>query len=362
MQIGSRIIGEGEPVYIVAELSANHRGDFELACELVVAAKQAGADAVKVQTFTPGGATLDSDAPPFRVGDGTLWSGRKLYDLYTEAMMPWSWQPKLQAHAHKLGIEFFSMGSEPGAIDFLEGMDVPVHKVSSFEIVDIPLVEKAARTGKPLILSTGMASLEEIEEAVGAARSAGCRQLALLKCTSAYPAPPEEMNLRTIPELARRFGVPVGLSDHTMGIAVPVAAVALGASIIEKHFTLRRSDGGLDAAFSLEPHEFREMVQAIRAAEKSLGSVRFGGGPEEAKSRVFRRSLFVVGDVKRGQEFTGVNVRSIRPAHGLHPRHLPDVLGRHAACDIEAGTPLSWELVAGGTPAAAVRHGAAEKA
>jgi pseudaminic acid synthase len=242
-------------------------------------------------------------------------------------------------------LDLFSAAFDASAVDFLERMNVPAHKIASFEIVDIPLIEKAARTGKPLILSTGMATLAEIHEAVEAARSAGARALALLKCTSAYPAPPEEMNLKTIAHLADEFDVPVGLSDHTLGIAAPVAAVALGASIVEKHFTLSRSVPGPDSVFSLEPHEFQAMVEAIRAAEKALGAVRYGPGAAEARSRAFRRSLFVVQDIKAGEPLTHTNVRSIRPAKGLHPRHLREVVGRVARRDIESGTPVSWDIV-----------------
>jgi N-acetylneuraminate synthase len=247
--------------------------------------------------------------------------------------------------ANDLGLDLFSTPFDPTAVNFLEKMNVPAHKVASFELVDIPLIEQMARTGKPLIMSTGMATVEEIEEALGAARGAGATQIALLKCTSSYPAPAEEMNLRTIPELSARFSVPAGISDHTMGIAVPVVAVALGACIIEKHLTLSRAEPGPDSAFSLEPNEFKAMVDAVRIAEKALGKVQFECTPKEASSRVFRRSLFVVQDVKRGELFTEDNVRSIRPGHGLHTRHLPEVLGRQAARDVERGTPLSWDLV-----------------
>jgi pseudaminic acid synthase len=345
IEIGNRRIGPGEPVYIVAEMSANHRQDFDQAVRILHAAKEVGADAVKLQTYTPDTLTIPSDEEYLRIGGGTLWDGRTLYDLYSEAYMPWEWQPKLKKIADEIGIDLFSTAFDPTAVDFLEQMGVPVHKVASFEIVDIPLIEKMARTGKPLIISTGMATLGEIEEAVQAARRAGATQIALLKCTSAYPAPPEEMNLRTIPHLAEAFGVPVGLSDHTLGIAVPVAAVALGACIVEKHFTLSRDIGGPDSAFSLEPHEFKAMVEAIRTVEKALGKVHYGITEQEAKSRVFRRSLWVVKDMKAGEMFTEENVRSIRPGYGLHPRHLNDVLGRRAARDIKRGTPLSWELI-----------------
>jgi pseudaminic acid synthase len=345
LKIGDRSIGAGHPAYLVAELSANHNQNFDQAMRIVEAARQAGADAVKLQTYTADTITLASDREEFRIGGGTLWDGRNLHDLYGEAHTPWEWQPRLKKVAEGLGMDLFSSAFDATAVDFLEEMGVPAHKVASCELVDIPLIQRMARTGKPLIMSTGMASVEEIEEALQSAHEAGATQIALLKCTSAYPAPAEEMNLRTIPEMARRFGVPVGLSDHTLGIAAPVAAVALGACIIEKHFTLSRATPGPDSGFSLEPHEFKAMVEAVRTAEKALGEVHFGLSQKEEASRVFRRSLFVVQDVKRGEAFTPVNVRSIRPGHGLHTRHLGEVLGKRAVRDIERGTPLSWDLV-----------------
>jgi len=343
--IDDSIIGPGHPTYIVAELSANHNQSFDQAVALIRAAKEAGADAIKLQTYTPDTITINSDSPLFRHSAGSLWAGKTLYELYQEAYMPWEWQPKLKEIADDIGIDLFSTAFDPTAVDFLEQMGVPVHKVASFEIVDIPLIEKMARTGKPLIISTGMATLGEIEEAVHAARCAGATQIALLKCTSAYPAPPEEMNLRTIPHLADAFSVPVGLSDHTLGIAAPVAAVVLGACIVEKHFTLSRDIPGPDSAFSLEPHEFKAMVEAIRTVEKTLGKVHYGVSEREARSRVFRRSLFVVKDMKAGEVFTEENVRSIRPGYGLHTRCLKQILGRRSARDIGRGTPLSWNLV-----------------
>jgi pseudaminic acid synthase len=345
IEIGKRRVGPGEPVFCVAEVSANHNQDFEKAVRIIQAAKDAGADAVKLQTYTPDTITIASDREYFRVGGGTLWDGKTLYELYAEAYTPWEWQPKLKRAAEDLGMQCFSSAFDASAVDFLESIDVPAHKVASFELVDLALIRKMATTGKPLIISTGMATLDEIEEALTAARQAGATQLALLKCTSAYPAPAEEMNLRTIPELSRRFGLPVGLSDHTMGITVPVTAVSLGASIIEKHLTLARADGGPDSAFSLEPHEFKAMVEAVRTTEKALGEIHFGVSEREDRSRVFRRSLFVVRDLKKGEKFTGENVRSIRPGHGLHTRHLAEVLGKTAAQDIDRGTPLRWDLV-----------------
>jgi pseudaminic acid synthase len=345
IKIAGREIGTRFPVYVIAEVSANHHQSFEAAENIIRAAKQSGADAVKLQTYRPDTITIQSNDAYFKVNGGTLWDGRTLYDLYAEAYMPWDWQPKLKKLAEDLGMHLFSSAFDITAVDFLEDMGVPAHKVASFEIVDIPLIQKMASTKKPLIMSTGMATAEEIEEAIQSARNAGATEIALLKCTSAYPATAEEMNLRTIPEMARRFAVPVGLSDHTMGIAAPVAAVALGACIIEKHLTLSRSTPGPDSAFSLEPEEFKAMVDAVRIAEKALGKVHVGVSDKEQASRMFRRSLFVVEDLKVGEAFTAINVRSIRPGYGLHPRHLTEVLGKRAAQGIKRGTPLSWEFV-----------------
>jgi pseudaminic acid synthase len=344
--IGDRQIGSAQPVYVVAELSANHGQDFDQAVLLIRAARESGADAVKVQTYTPDTITIRSDRECFQIRGGTIWDGLTLHELYGEAYTPWDWQPKLKQVADDLRLDFFASAFDPTAVDLLESMGVPAYKVASCELVDLPLLERIARTGKPLILSTGMATIEEIEEAVRTARKAGAAQIALLKCASAYPALPSEMNLRTIPDLARRFDVPVGLSDHTMDIAVPVAAVALGACIIEKHFTLSRSLKGPDSAFSLEPAEFKAMVKAVRVAEQSLGEIHFGATESERSSRVFRRSLFVVEALRQGEIFSGENVRSIRPGHGLHTRHLPQIVGQRASRDIERGTPLSWDLVA----------------
>lgn len=343
--IGSRRIGHGAPTYLVAELSANHGQDYAQAERLVRAAKEAGADAVKLQTYTADTLTIRSDRPEFRVGGGTLWDGRTLHDLYTEAFTPWEWQPRLKALATELGLDLFSTPFDPSAVDFLEAMDVPAYKVASFELVDLPLIERIAATGKPLIMSTGMATLAEIAAAVDTARAAGAGPIALLKCTSAYPAPPEQMNLRTIAHLAEAFGVPVGLSDHTLGIPTAVAAVVLGACIIEKHFTLSRAVPGPDSAFSLEPDEWRAMVEAVRTVEKAVGAVHYGLSDDEQKSRVFRRSLYLVQRVRAGEPLTAVNVRSIRPALGLAPRYLPQVLGRRATRDVPAGVPLSWDMI-----------------
>jgi pseudaminic acid synthase len=346
IEINGRRIGPGYPTYIIAEMSANHNQDFNQAVEIIKAAKKAGADAVKLQTYTPDTMTIDCDNEYFRI-KGTIWEGRNLYDLYGEAYTPWDWQPELKEVANGLGLDFFSTPFDETAVDFLESMDVPVYKVASFEVVDIPLLKKITRTGKPIIMSTGMATLSEIDEAVETIRDAGGTQLALLKCTSTYPASPEEMNLRSIPHLAEAFNVPTGLSDHTLGIAVPIAAVALGACIIEKHFTLSRKFPGPDSVFSLEPQEFKEMVDAGRVVEKALVKVHYGVSEREKESRVFRRSLFVVEDIKAGEKFTTENVRSIRPGYGLHTRYLEKVFGRYASQDIKCGTPLTWELVGG---------------
>ncbi len=344
-KIANREIGDGEPAFIIAELSANHNHSFDRAVQLVEEASRAGADAVKLQTYTSDTITIDSKRPEFRLGEGTLWSGRSLYDLYGEAYTPWDWQPKLKTVAEDLGMLCFSSPFDDTAVDFLESISVPAYKIASFELVDSELLRKVAATGKPVIMSTGMASLAEIDEAVRTLREAGCTELALLKCTSAYPSLPEDMNLRTIPHLADAFNVPVGLSDHTLGISVPVAAVALGACIIEKHLTFRRSDGGPDGAFSLEPEEFRVMVDAVRMAEKSLGVINYELSEKEVSSRGFRRSLFVVKEMKAGDVYDKENVRSIRPGNGLPVKDLSRVLGRKASCDIERGTPLRNDMI-----------------
>lgn len=343
-EISGRAIGKGLPTYIVAEMSANHHQDIDEAIKLIQAAKMAGADAVKLQTYTADTLTIDCDNEYFRI-KGTLWNDRTLYQLYEEAYTPWEWHPRLVEAAHDLGIDCFSTPFDETAVDFLESLQTPVHKVASFEIVDLPLLRKIGATKKPVIMSTGMSTLSEIDEAVNTLRLAGNEQLALLKCTSAYPSPPDAANLLTIDHLSRAFSVPAGLSDHTMGIAVPVAAVALGACIIEKHFTLSRSRPGPDSAFSVEPAEFKAMVDAVRIAEQAVGQVTYGVSAEEQKSRVFRRSLFVVQDMKRGDLFSPANLRSIRPGHGLHTRHLEEVLGRRANRNISRGTPLDWDLI-----------------
>jgi pseudaminic acid synthase len=344
LTINGRKIGPGNPVYLVAEMSANHGGDFDRAVELLKAAKASGADAIKLQTYTPDTLTIDCDNEYFRI-QKTLWEGKSLYELYGEAYTPWEWQPHLKDIADELGLTLFSTPFDETAVDFLEEMGVPCYKVASFEIVDPPLLRRIARTGKPIIMSTGMATLSEIDEAVRTVRESGCEQLALLKCVSAYPAPPESMNLRTIGHLADAFGVSVGLSDHTLGLAVPVAAVSQGACIIEKHFTLDRSIPGPDSAFSAEPEEFKAMADAVRVAERALGEVRYGPRESEEAGRFFRRSLFVVKDMKAGDRFAKDNVRSIRPGHGLHTKYLENVMGRTAKRDIQRGSPLRWDLI-----------------
>ena len=342
--INGRRIGPGQPTYMVAEMSGNHHQDFAQAVKILEAAHRAGADAVKLQTYTPDTLTIPCDNAYFHI-QGTIWEGKTLHDLYGEAYTPWEWQPELQRVANALGLALFSSPFDASAVDFLEEMGVPAYKIASFELVDIPLVRRIAATGKPIIMSTGMATLGEIDEAVRTVRENGGRELVLLKCTSAYPAPLVEMNLRTIPHLAEAFGVPAGLSDHTMSHIVPVAAVTLGACLIEKHFTLSRHVAGPDSAFSQEPDEFAAMVQAVRAVEQALGQVSYDITDKEKTSRVFRRSLFVVQDMEQGERFTADNVRSIRPGHGLHTRFLDQVLGQRAAVNIPRGTPLSWDLV-----------------
>ena len=332
------------PVYIVAEMSANHAQDFDVAVKLLEAASEAGADAVKLQTYTPDTMTIDCKNEHFLMWD-TPWVRFYMYDLYKHAYTPWEWYPKLKEAADSLGLDLFSTPFDSTAVDFLEEMDVPMYKVASFEMIDHPLLRYIARTGKPTIMSTGMASIGEIAEAVSITRDQGGCKIALLKCTSAYPASPKDMNLRTIPHLAQKFGVPVGLSDHTLGTSVPVAAVALGAAIIEKHLTLSRQLPTPDCAFSLEPAEFKQMVDAVRVTEKALGEIRYGATDGEQSSLVFRRSLFVVKDMKANEIFTKDNVRSIRPGHGLHPKYLEKILGRTATRNVKRGTPLSWNLV-----------------
>lgn len=344
-EIGKRGTGDRHPVFIIAELSANHLQNFDLAVKTVKAIKEAGADAVKLQTYTPDTITIDSDNEYFQIKQGTLWDGKTLYQLYQEAYTPWEWQPELKKLAEDLGLICFSSPFDKTAVDFLEGMNVPAYKVASFEITDIPLIEYIASKGKPVIISTGIATLADIEEAINACKRMGNDQIALLKCTSEYPTPLEDVNLRTIPDMRERFGTVVGLSDHTLGISVPIAAVAIGAKIIEKHFILDRKLGGPDSAFSLEPEEFRAMVISVRESEKALGKVSYELTKKIKKNREFSRSLFVVEDLKSGEIFTEMNIKSIRPGFGLPPKHLQEILGKKAIEDIKKGTPLDWSLV-----------------
>ena len=342
--IANRAIGPGHPPYVVAELSANHGGRLEQALAVMEAAARAGADAVKLQTYTADTITIDHDGPEFVIKGG-LWDGRRLYDLYDEAHTPWDWHAALFAKGRELGVTVFSTPFDESAVDFLESLDAPAYKIASFELVDHPLIRRVAATGKPTIMSTGMATMAEIREAVEAYRQAGGTGLALLHCVSGYPTPVEQANLRRIPALAAAFDCPIGLSDHTLGTEAAIAAVALGAGLIEKHVTLRRADGGPDAAFSLEPEELAALTRGARAAFQALGSGAETRSQVETASLTFRRSLFVVRDIAAGEAFTAENVRIIRPGHGLAPRHLPEVLGRAARHALKRGTPLNWEAV-----------------
>jgi pseudaminic acid synthase len=338
-------MGHDGQAFLVAELSANHNHDIEVAKKTIRAIKESGADAVKIQTYTADTITIDCKNDYFKIKQGTIWDGRTLYDLYKEAYTPWEWHEELRDIAESLGLVFFSTPFDFSAVDFLESKNVPLYKIASFEITDTPLIEYVASKGKPMIISAGIATKTEIQKAVDACRKAGNRDITILKCTSNYPAPIEEANLRTMVDMRDTFGVKVGLSDHTLGGDVAVAAVALGAEVIEKHFILERKLGGPDASFSMEPAEFKKMVRSIRNVEKALGAVSYEMTPEILKSREFSRSLFVVEDMKKGELFTPDNLRSIRPGFGLSPRHLDELIGKKAACDIERGTPMSWNLV-----------------
>lgn len=347
LQIAGRPIGPSSPPFVIAEMSGNHNQSLGRALEIVEAAAKAGAHALKIQTYTADTMTLDLSTGEFFISDpGSLWKGVSLYKLYQDAHTPWEWHKPIFNRAKELGLIVFSTPFDETAVDFLEELDAPCYKIASFENTDIPLIRKAASTGKPLIISTGMATVAEMDETVRAAREAGCRDLVLLKCTSSYPASPEDSNVFTIPHMRELFGCEVGLSDHTAGVGAAVAAVALGATVVEKHFTLRRADGGVDSAFSMEPVEMKALVEETTRAWQSLGKVQYGPSEGEKKSKVYRRSLYVAEDMRAGEEFSARNLRAIRPGLGLEPRYYEMILGRNAKIDLRKGTPLSWDIVA----------------
>lgn len=349
MYIGEKEIGAGKPCFIVAEVSGNHNQSFERAVEIIKAVAQAGADAVKLQTYTADTITINSDKPWFRVGEGDkpdFWKGKTLYELYEIAYTPWEWQPKLKKIAEELGLIFFSTPFDFTAVDFLEEMNVSCYKIASFEVVDIPLLKKIAQTGKPVLISSGPSSSEDIELALTTLKENGAKDIVLLHCISAYPAKPENMRLKTIQDLQKRFRVEVGLSDHSMGIEIPIAARVLGACVIEKHVTLKRAEGGVDSDFSLEPQELKDLVRTIRNVEKAMGEPSYDSwSPQELEEKKYRKSLFIVEDIKKGETFTKKNIRPIRPGAGLHPKFYEEILGKKAKQDIERGTPLSWDLI-----------------
>lgn len=347
IRIGERLVGAGHDPFVIAEMSGNHNGSLDRALELVDAAAQAGAHALKIQTYTADTMTLDLDRDEFYISDpDSLWQGNSLYALYEKAHTPWDWHAPIFERARERGMLAFSSPFDASAVDFLESLDVPCYKVASFENVDLPLIRRVAATGKPMIISTGMASIAEISDAVEAVRDAGGEDLVLLKCTSSYPATPEHSNLATIPHLRELFGCQVGLSDHTLGIGAAVASVALGATVIEKHFTLRRDDGGVDSAFSLEPAELAALVVESARARQSVGRVRYGRSEAEQNSLVFRRSLYIVEDLKAGDVLTAENLRAIRPGLGLSPKYYETLLGRRVGRDVARGTAMVWDLLA----------------
>ncbi|MCQ2022233.1 pseudaminic acid synthase [Clostridium butyricum] len=344
-KIGDFILGENEKTFIIAEMSANHLQDYDRAVEIIKKAAWAGADAIKLQTYTPDTITIDCDNEYFQINQGTIWDGTTLHKLYQSAYTPWEWQPKLKKVAEDLGLVFFSSPFDFTAIDFLEEMDVPAYKIASFEINDIPFIEYIASKGKPIIISTGIARMGDIQDALDACKRMGNENVALLKCTSSYPAPVEEANLKTISNMKETFDVITGLSDHTMGHAVSIGGVALGAKIIEKHMTLKRSDGGADSKFSMEPEEFKEMVDNIRIVEKAIGKVNYDLSEKQSNSRQHSRSLFIVKDIKKGELFTANNLKSIRPGFGLETKYIKDILGKKSKVNIKKGTPMSWDLI-----------------
>lgn len=351
IRLGSRTVGEGHPVFVIAEVSANHRQNIDVAKDIIRAAAKAGADAIKLQTYTADTMTLDSRKEYFMVanpGNPDIWKGKSLYELYVGASTPWEWHKELKELTESLGLEFFSTPFDATAVDFLENLGVKFYKVASYECTDIPLLKRIASTGKPVIMSVGFATLEEIEESVKALRDAGAKEVVLLHCVTAYAERPEEtdMHFANIRDLAKRFDVLTGFSDNNGGIEMPVLAVAAGACVVEKHVLVSRKDGGADARFSLEPDELAEMIRRIRAAEKAIGTVSYGPQSQAEKENTqYRRSIFVSKDVKKGELFSAENVRVIRPAHGLAPKHLDEVLGKKASRDIEAATPLAWDMI-----------------
>ncbi|GAB3443597.1 pseudaminic acid synthase [Massilia solisilvae] len=346
IEIAGRQIGPDSPPFIIAEMSGNHNQSLDRAMRIVDAAVEAGAHAIKLQTASPDGLTLDVDSPDFKILDkDSLWYGKNLYQLYQEAVTPWEWHGPIFEHCRSRGIIAFSSPFELKAVDFLESLDAPCYKIASFELVDTQLVRRAAQTGKPLIMSTGMASLSEIETAVKTARAEGNDQIILLKCTSTYPARPTNTNLLTIAHLREAFGTQVGLSDHTMGVGVPCAAVAMGATVVEKHFTLARADGGVDAAFSLEPHELKLLVEETERAWQAVGTVRYGGSKDEQASLKYRRSIYISEDVKAGEALTPENMRIVRPGFGLAPKYYDLLIGRRVNKDLAKGTAMSWEYI-----------------
>lgn len=345
IKIADKTIGVGQPVFIIAELSANHAKSYDIAKESLIAIKKTGADAAKLQTYTPDTITIDSKEKYFKIRQGTIWDGTTLYKLYEQAYMPWEWQPRLKKLADKLGLVLFSSPFDVTAVDFLQKMKVPAYKVASFEITDIALIEHIASKKKPVIISTGIATPEDIADAIRACHKMGNRDVILLKCTSEYPASLSEMNLSTIPDMTSKFKVITGVSDHTTGLVVPVVSTALGARVIEKHFILNKNLGGPDSKFSLDPVEFKQMVDAVRDSEKALGNITYTLSKKSLKSRELSRSLFVVCDIKKGETITRDNVRSIRPGFGLAPKYLNKILGRRADCDLERGTPVLWKHV-----------------
>ena len=345
-KIGDRLIGEGAPPFIIAEMSGNHNQSLEMALKIVEAAASAGAHALKLQTYTADTMTLDLDHGEFYIKDpDSLWAGSSLYALYEKAHTPWAWHAPIFARARELGMLAFSTPFDETAVDFLESLEVPAYKIASFENTDLPLIRRVAATGKPLIISTGMASIAELDETVRTARASGCKDLVLLKCTSTYPASPQNSNVRSIPHLRELFGCQVGLSDHSMGVGVSVAAVALGATVVEKHFTLERAAGGVDASFSLEPGELASLVVETERAWQAMGQVHYGVTEAERKSLVYRRSLYVTRDIEAGEVFCAENVRAIRPGLGLAPKHVENVLGRRARQALKRGTALQWSFV-----------------